>query len=181
MKMVEMNADRNKLLAVFLGLAMPGLGQIYNGELVKGISSFIITLALPIIGFRLTVWLPDVMLLSGYIATILAAVAIYVISIVDAYRKASASEAAYQLKSCNRWFFYLAIWLLGFMVLIGSMGYAKNNWIEVFLIPTKSMEPAIESGDHVLADKTAYQRMAPQKGDVVIFVYPDDRSKKFIK
>jgi signal peptidase I len=31
------------------------------------------------------------------------------------------------------------------------------------------------------ADKTAYRRMSPHKGDIVIFVYPDDRSKRFIK
>ncbi len=33
----------------------------------------------------------------------------------------------------------------------------------------------------MLADKTAYRRIAPQKGDVVTLVYPDDRSKKYIK
>lgn len=55
MKPQEVNKKRNKLLAVFLGLALPGLGQIYNSELVKGVSYFIITLSLIIIGFRLTV------------------------------------------------------------------------------------------------------------------------------
>ena len=32
-----------------------------------------------------------------------------------------------------------------------------------------------------MADKTAYRRIAPQRGDVVTFVYPDDRSKRYIK
>jgi signal peptidase I len=43
------------------------------------------------------------------------------------------------------------------------------------------MEPTVRQGDCVLADKTAYRRMAPRKGDVVVFTGPDDRSKKFIK
>jgi signal peptidase I len=181
MKTVEINTGRKTLLAIFLGLTMPGLGQIYNGELVKGISNFIITLALLIIGFRLTVMLPDGMLIFGAIATILAAIAMYAISIVDAYRKASISDAAYPLKSYNRWYFYLAIWLLSFMVGYTALGYAIDNWIQAFKIPTSSMEPAVSKGSHVLADKTAYQRMSPQKGDIVIFIYPDNRSQKFIK
>jgi signal peptidase I len=181
MKMVEMNSGRDKSLAVFLGLTMPGLGQIYNGELVKGISSFIITLALLIMGFRLTVLLPDGMLMFGALVTILAAIAMYAISLVDAYRKASLSDTAYPLKSYNRWYFYLAIWLMSFMVGFAALGYARDNWIEAFRIPTSSMEPAVSRGAHLLADKTAYQRMSPQKGDIVIFIYPDDRSKKFIK
>jgi signal peptidase I len=43
------------------------------------------------------------------------------------------------------------------------------------------MEPGVLRGDHVLADKTAYNRVSPKKGDIVIFVYPDDRSKRFVK
>jgi signal peptidase I len=181
MKMVEMNTGRKTLLAVFLGLTMPGLGQTYNGELVKGTSSFIIALALLIIGFRLTVLLPDGMLMIGVIATFLAVLVMYAASIVDAYRTASGSDAAYPLKSYNRWYFYLAIWLLSFMIGFATLGYARDHWIEAFWIPTSSMEPAVSKGDHVLADKTAYQRMSPQKGDIVIFIYPDDRSKKYIK
>jgi signal peptidase I len=181
MKMVDMNTGRKTLVAAFLGLTMPGLGQIYNGELVKGISSFIITLALLIIGFRLTVMLPDGMLMIGVLITILVAIVLYATSIVDAYRKASVSDAAYPLKSYNRWYFYLAIWFLSFMVGFAALGYARDNWIEAFKIPTSSMEPAVSSGDRVLADKTAYQRMSPKKGDIVIFINPDNRSIKFIK
>ena len=53
--------------------------------------------------------------------------------------------------------------------------------MEAFKIPTTSMEPAVLPGDRILADKTAYRRMAPKKGNIIVFVYPDDRSKQFIK
>lgn len=36
-------------------------------------------------------------------------------------------------------------------------------------------------GDRILVGKTAYRRLPPRVGDVVIFVSPDDRSKMFIK
>jgi signal peptidase I len=176
------NSGRNKWLALLMGLAMPGLGQVYNGELIKGISYFIILLALYVIGARGTVLLPDTMLLFGALCTILVAVAVFAAAIVDAYRKAGMAEPAYQLTRYNRWYFYLAVWLLGSVLVSGAVdGYVRDNWIEAYKIPTGSMEPGVRKGDRVLADKTAYHRMAPKKGDVVIFVYPDDRSKKFIK
>jgi signal peptidase I len=43
------------------------------------------------------------------------------------------------------------------------------------------MAPDVLKGDRVLVDKTAYRRMAPKKGDIVIFVFPDDRSKVLIR
>jgi signal peptidase I len=180
---VSSQKGRNTLAAVFLGLAMPGLGQVYNGELIKGISYFIITLVLIIAGFQLAALLPDGMLLFGALATILAAIAMYAISIIDAYKKAAQSNAAYQPKNYNRWYFYLALWLLGSPLLIGVAvkRYVTDNCIESYRIPTSSMEPAVKSGEYVLADKTAYRRMAPKRGDIVIFIYPDDRSKRYIK
>lgn len=175
------NAGRNTLLAVFMGFAMPGLGQVYNGELIKGISFFIILLALAFMGTRGTLLLPDGMLIFGTLATMVASFAVGIFSIVDAFNKASKADASYQPKIYNRWYFYVAVWFLGKIVLGGVTGYVTDNYMEAYRIPTGSMEPAVVQGDHVLADKTAYRRMAPKKGDVVIFVNPDNRSKKFIK
>jgi signal peptidase I len=160
---------------------MPGLGQIYSGELIKGVSYFLIILAVSIMGIRGTVLLPDSLMIFGALATMLACGVLYILTVVDAFKKASASDVVYQPKSYNRWYFYLAIWLLGRIVWGGILDYSRDNYIEAYRIPTSSMEPAVRQGDCVLADKTAYRRMAPKKGDVVIFVNPDDRSKKFIK
>ena len=172
---------RNTLLAVFLALAMPGLGQIYSGELIKGISYFLIILSISIMGLRGTILLPDSMLIFGTLGTILVSGALYILTVVDAFKKASAAEVGYQPKPYNRWYFYLAIWLLGRIVWGGVLDYSSENYIEAYRIPTTSMEPGVRQGDRVLADKAAYHRMAPKKGDVVIFANPDDRSKKFIK
>jgi signal peptidase I len=172
---------RNRLLAVFLGLMMPGLGQIYNGEMIKGLSFFMIGLSIMIMGIRQVVFMPDKLLLFGTLATLLACLALYIASIFDAYKKASLSDSTFLLKSYNRWYFYLAVLLLGNVITISVYGYVKDNYLEAFHIPTGSMEPTIKPGDYILADKTAYRRMPPKKGDLVIFLSPDDRSKRFIK
>jgi signal peptidase I len=65
--------------------------------------------------------------------------------------------------------------------------------VQAFVIPSGSMLPTLEVGDHILVNKFAYgmrlpvvgtrlfDRGAPQRGDVVVFVYPVDPTKDFIK
>ncbi len=180
--MKERTMERKKWLAAVLGLAMPGLGQIYNGELVKGISCFVITLVLYIAGFRATVLLPDTLLLGGAIGAIAVTLGAYAIAVVDAYRSAGNVRTAPAPKSYNRWYFYLAVWMLGQTLIAGAVSdYIRTNIIEAYKIASPSMEPAVLKGDRVFADKTAYRRMAPKNGDIIVFMYPDDRSKVFIK
>lgn len=176
------NMERKKWLAAAMSMTMPGMGQIYNGEMIKGISYFAIFLALFATGFRWMILLPDRLLIIGALVTLMIAIAVFVMIIVDAYRKARKIGTDYPLKAYNRWYFYLAVWLLGSVLVSGSVyDYVKKNIIEAYKIVTTSMEPVVFRGDRVVADKTAYNRMAPKKGDIIVFVYPDDRSKVFIK
>lgn len=175
------NNGRNTLLAVFMAFIMPGLGQVYNGELIKGISIFMILLAISVTGICSVLFLPDSLLIHGALATLLVSAALYIAAIVDAFKYASAADAAYQPKSYNRWYFYLALWLIGNIFGSFTTDYVKENYVQAYTIPTNSMEPSVLQGDYVLADKTAYNRISPQRGDIVIFVYPDDRSKNYIK
>lgn len=49
---------------------------------------------------------------------------------------------------------------------------------EAYKIPAGSMRPTLEIGDHLFVDKTGY---TPRRGDVVVFTYPKDPDKDFIK
>lgn len=65
--------------------------------------------------------------------------------------------------------------------------------VQAFKIPSSSMEPTLHVGDHILVSKFIYgirvpftdiklfQFKKPQRGDIVVFIYPRDRSKDFIK
>jgi len=174
--------ERKRWLAAVMGMTMPGMGQIYNGELIKGASFLAIFLALFTLGFRWTVLLPDKFLIVGALATIMITAFVFIMMIVEAHRKAKRLGAGYQLKPYNRWYFYLAAWLLGCILVSGSVyDYVKKNSIEAYKIAGTSMEPVVQRGDRVFADKTAYRRMPPHKGDIIVFVFPDDRSKVLIR
>jgi len=50
--------------------------------------------------------------------------------------------------------------------------------VQAFKIPSSSMEPTLLVGDHILVSKFIY---GIQRGDIVVFVYPEDPKKDFIK
>ncbi len=71
--------------------------------------------------------------------------------------------------------------------------FIRTFIVQAFKIPSGSMIPTLEIGDHILVNKLSYGlRMpflehylsifgTPSRGDVVVFIYPEDRSKDFIK
>ena len=50
-----------------------------------------------------------------------------------------------------------------------------------FKIPSGSMRPTLIEGDRILVNKFIYRFKEPQHGDVIVFRFPDDRKRPFIK
>ena len=50
-----------------------------------------------------------------------------------------------------------------------------------FLVSGSSMEPNFKNGDYLLVDELAYRFREPERGEVIVFRYPRDRSQFFIK
>ena len=65
--------------------------------------------------------------------------------------------------------------------------------VQAFKIPSGSMEPTLQIGDHILVNKFIYGTKipftsinilpweSPRRGDVIVFIYPLDPDKDFIK
>jgi signal peptidase I len=65
--------------------------------------------------------------------------------------------------------------------------------VQAFKIPSGSMEPTLLVGDHILVNKFIYGIKVPfinktvlpigdpKRGDIIVFIYPLDRKKDFIK
>ena len=65
--------------------------------------------------------------------------------------------------------------------------------LQAFKIPSSSMENTLLVGDHIFVNKFVYgyhvpytrgrilRFSAPQRGDIIVFVFPEDPSKDFIK
>ncbi len=50
-----------------------------------------------------------------------------------------------------------------------------------YIVSGASMSPTFESGDYIIVDQLSYRFENPERGDVIIFRYPVDPSKFFIK
>jgi signal peptidase I len=65
--------------------------------------------------------------------------------------------------------------------------------VQAFKIPSSSMEPTLLVGDHILVSKFIYGIRIPylgkkfltfhkpERGDIIVFIYPEDPKKDFIK
>lgn len=72
--------------------------------------------------------------------------------------------------------------------------FIRSFIVQAFKIPSGSMLPTLQIGDHILVNKflyglrlpypletTLWEWGQPDRGDVIVFIYPRDRSKDFIK
>lgn len=71
--------------------------------------------------------------------------------------------------------------------------FIRTFGVQAFKIPSGSMEPTLLVGDHILVNKFIYgvklpfinktiiPVSEPERGDVIVFIYPVDPSKDFIK
>jgi signal peptidase I len=70
--------------------------------------------------------------------------------------------------------------------------FIRTFVVQAFKIPSSSMVPTLKVGDHILVWKFMYgvkiplvdQKLltrCPERGDIIVFVYPRDKSKDFIK
>jgi len=71
--------------------------------------------------------------------------------------------------------------------------FIRTFIIQAFKIPSGSMKPTLQIGDHILVTKFIYgikipiirktmvSISEPKRGDMVVFIYPEDRSKDFVK
>ena len=72
-------------------------------------------------------------------------------------------------------------WLL-VIVISAALAFALDKFIIVNAkIPSASMEPTIMTGDRLIGNRLAYINKDPQRGDIVIFMFPDNEKEYFIK
>lgn len=60
-------------------------------------------------------------------------------------------------------------------------GFVRGFVVQAFKIPSGSMENTLLVGDHILVNKFIYWFRDVARGDVIVFRYPEDESRDFIK
>jgi len=67
------------------------------------------------------------------------------------------------------------------VVAIVSVLLIKTFLIQPFLVNGDSMEPNFSNGNYLLVDEISYRLREPERGEVIVFRYPENRSVFYIK
>jgi signal peptidase I len=59
--------------------------------------------------------------------------------------------------------------LLALVLAVAISGVVRSLWLDVYFIPSESMEPLLEGGDRILVSRTDFQAEPIRHADVVVF------------
>jgi len=79
--------------------------------------------------------------------------------------------------------FLIFIWEMGKTLIIALVIVIPIRYFifQPFFVQGQSMEPNFENGDYLIVDEISYRFQDPQRGEVVVFRYPQNPSLRYIK
>jgi signal peptidase I len=178
---------RNPLIAALLSIITPGLGQVYNGQLEKGLFFYFAFILSPFLisftGLQYEFY--------GLILSIALVIFFYLFIIGEALIVALKIKEII-LKPYNKWYFYL---LLIIVLNIGTSGitYKFTNGfndnevfnelmrIKAYKIPTGAMMPTLLTDENIMVNFKHFKTNEIKRRDIIIFKYPENPEKDFIK
>ena len=176
---------RKPVFAAAMSAGLPGLGQIYNGQVNRASWIFLsfCFFAFPVVAAcaylvpaRATIFVLALAVIGGW--------GTWLYGIVQAWRNARQLKD-YQPHPWQTAGLYTLLFVVGSLMVIPLMlRYVNQHHFQAFNIPSSSMEPAVQRGDLIFANKNyncPLCRYEVRRGDVAIFVYPDNRNRFYIK
>ena len=169
---------REPLIAILLSAHIPGLGQMYNGQLLKGLLFIFVPAALAIGLFEAGA----IRGARGFFLELAGAFAVYAYQALESVF-AARRRWYYELKKYNRWYFYVlfAVAFALSIVYVLSPLMGSHVPFEVYRVSSDSMAPALFEDELMLVDMTGYDQASPKRSDIVLFRAQDDAGKVCVK
>lgn len=170
---------RRPWVAGLLGVALPGLGQVYNGQLLLGMLLFVAVVVVAAASIMILLYLPlaPLNVLLPLLLFAAFSMSVLVHAVVVAHR---AGEI--ELRPYNRWYIYLgAIGAVGFGLQPVAEAGMRNHVSQAFTITSVAMEPTLQVGDYILVSKGRYRKANPSRFDMVVFRLEDVNSGIYIQ
>jgi len=165
---------RRPIVALVLSLLTVGLGQLYSTKPMRAFLFYAASLWL----FLLFACTPIMQSLTGLALWVAVVWGILVVNLSDAWRTAKKAGVV-PLSPYNHWFVYALIVAVNLGVVVPLLLTVVPRPLKAYRIPTSGMQPALQVGDLIMADRH-FDRAALKRGDVVVFSHPTER-KDFIK
>ena len=72
-------------------------------------------------------------------------------------------------------------WVISIVVAVALAMFIRTFIVELYVVDGPSMRPTLESEERLVVNKFIYRFRPPEKGEVLVFQYPRDPSRDFIK
>ena len=90
-------------------------------------------------------------------------------------------EYDFQDEQGEHWSGRLLIEILEVAVLTLLIFLLLRVFVQNYQVEGPSMQPTLHSPEYILVNKASYYIGSPQRGDIIVFEYPLDTSKNFVK
>lgn len=84
-------------------------------------------------------------------------------------------------KSANSWQDTASDWLVSIIVAVALAFCIRTFLVEPYLVEGTSMYPTLKNHERLIVDKLSSFISRPERGEIVVFRYPKDESRDFIK
>ena len=173
---------KSRFVAGLLSLITFGGGHVYIGRARRGLTLVAAYLAIQV-AFVIAAFLlpPHFLPIAIYfVAAVSCLVLGYIAIAFDAVRLARRSESP-----SPRWWLVLAamaaIAVVSFGVgTLATLVKPEQPW-RMFSVPSSSMQPTLQVGEHFIGDMTYYRTHAPARGDLVLYRLPRDPGTIYVK
>lgn len=72
-------------------------------------------------------------------------------------------------------------WIISIVVAVALAMFIRTFIVELYMVEGPSMRPTLINAERLVVNKFIYRFKQPVKGDIVVFRYPRDPSRDFIK
>ncbi len=163
-------------VAVLLSLLLPGLGQLYNGQLIKGIILCSVLWMVDIVSLCLMWGISSAP--SNIILALFIDLLVLILIIRDAILVSRRIDRNFKPKFYNKWYVYIVLILFFHLIFWPVM---DNIFYDVHYVPSEAMSPTLVAGDRIVVDKFIYKFNDPTRGDIVTFRFPLNKNKLYVK
>lgn len=72
-------------------------------------------------------------------------------------------------------------WIVSIVVALALAFLIRTFIVELYIVEGPSMRPTLETQERLVVNKFIYRFRPPEKGEILVFRYPRDKSRDFIK
>ena len=72
-------------------------------------------------------------------------------------------------------------WIISIVVAVVLAFLIRQFIVELYIVDGPSMRPTLQSQERLVVNKFIYSLRTPEKGEILVFKYPRDQSRDFIK